>query len=133
MALVLTRYNCLTTDPLWVGRGQWAVWADLDWLNQMMLGRIYVIWALQLLKDLIPTNDTVICKMTWVGIFVKMYTCPVVVGGLQYRLSRFNYTISVNFSAAVVPINNYILQRSKVTKKVKGPHGYTCGHNHALV
>ena len=109
MALVLTRYNCLTTDPLWVGRGQWAVWADLDWLNQVMLGRIYVIWALQLLKDLVPTNDTVICKMTWVGIFVKMDTCPVVVGGLQYRLSKFNYTISVNFSAAIVPINNYIL------------------------
>lgn len=26
MAFVLTRYNCLTTDPLWVARGQWAVW-----------------------------------------------------------------------------------------------------------
>lgn len=49
--------------------------------KQVMLGRIYVIWALQLLKDLVPSNDTVICKMTWIGIFVKMYTCPVVVGG----------------------------------------------------
>ena len=53
---------------------------DLDWLNQVMLGRIFVIWALELLKDLVPPS-TLICKMTCVGIFVKMYTFLVVGGG----------------------------------------------------
>ena len=67
--------------PLWVGRVWWAVWAGPGLAESGDAWQDICDLGIRIIKGRGPPYYTVIGNMTWVGIFVKMYTFPVVGGG----------------------------------------------------